>query len=302
MRRDLTNYLFWLFVRAPSWVSRSHVAALCMLARTARFAPGNPVVESLNAVSRIAARHGERQDPVVNYRAFLDQIHQAGLGYLELMREGPAVVDRRVEIPPEVAAIGNEQLSKGRGLVVAVPHNTGGILTTVGFARAFPSRVLLRNSTSPQRDQMMMDLFERLDVDAYLTRNDSPSGMFRACLGALRKGKVLLLTLDNIDPGRASRVDVSMFGRNIPFPSWGARIALQAKAPLVPAWVTTHDGMFRIDAGDAIQDATLEETMQHYASYFERRIIDSPADWLFLGHKRWKRVLVAAAEGDRGGV
>ena len=66
---------------------------------------------------------------------------------------------------------------------MATPHNVGGILASVAFGRTFLSRVLLRNSTSEARDRMVMDLFERLEVDAYLTRSASPTGMFRASLG-----------------------------------------------------------------------------------------------------------------------
>jgi lauroyl/myristoyl acyltransferase len=290
-RRDLLRYLFWLFARAPESVSRLHIRGIALLLRLLYAAPRNPVRESCHQVSELAAELGVRHDARKVYRRFVTQIECAANGYLELMRRGPEAALGRVDLPEEATRTIRDLLDRHGGLLITVPHNVGGFLTSVRLAREIPTRVLARNSTSERRDRLMMEFFERLQIDVYLTRSTHVAGLFRACVSALRGGRVVVATLDNIDPGRKSRLLLPVFGLEIPLPTWGARMAVRAPAPVLPAWVTMIDGFFRLQLGEPIHDAPVDRIIRHYLAYFERRILEDPASWLFLGHKRWCRAL-----------
>jgi len=295
-RRGLIRYLYWLFRNAPAPVSRLHLAGLCGLLRLLGHVPGNPVRRSCGSVARLARRRGISHRPRVIYREFVGQIHLAAGGYLAAMRDGPRAIPEWTSVPGEVTERIRGLLGSGTGVLLSVPHNVGGILCAAALARHFPVLVLARNSTSARRDRMMLELLERLGVEGYLTRSVNVGGLYRACVRALRGGTVVVATLDNIDPGRRSRLRIPMFGREVDLPSWGARIAARAGAPVVPGWVGLAEGKFRVRLGASIFAAPAEAVVRHYMAYFEDCILEDPASWLFLGHKRWGATLREAAE------
>jgi len=296
-RRYALAYLYWLFREAPRPVSRAHLLALRGLLSAAAPLPSNPVRRACRAVHTLAP--GAGRDPARIYRAFVAQLCGAADAYLTAMREGPEQLEESLALAPSTLQEIRRLLDRGQGLMISVPHNVGGILGSASMARRFPTLVLARNSTSEGRDRMMVDLFARLGVELHLTRSTNVAGLFRTCVKALRSGKVVVATLDNIDPGRQSRIEVPVFGGRLPMPTWGARIAARARAPLVPGWVTFDSGRFRIELGRPVEGAAPERLVEHYVGYFEQRILEDPASWLFLGHKRWVAALEAAAERRR---
>jgi lauroyl/myristoyl acyltransferase len=154
----------------------------------------------------------------------------------------------------------------------------------------------MKNSNSEARDRTSLDFARRVGVDAFMTRSVSPLGLFRACLKGARKGQLLVATVDNIDPGRKSQAHARVFGQRLAFTPWAVRISQQAKIPLVPGWITWHDGRFVLQHGEPWLGDDIEDGVQHYMSYFEQRILDDPSSWLFIGHRRWARVLNRAVE------
>ena len=40
----------------------------------------------------------------------------------------------------------------------------------------------------------------------------------------------------------------------------------------------------------------LEMVAQHYVNFFEKKMLEDPASWAYLGDKRWRRVLREASE------
>jgi lauroyl/myristoyl acyltransferase len=294
-RRRSLAYLYWLFRNAPEPVSRAHVVALKLLLHAAAVAPGNPVLRSCRAIRALAPGTAGGRGAVGIHRAFVNQLGAAAAGYLAAVRRGPAVLEEWVHLPQPALERIDRLRTRSRGLMIAVPHNVGGILGSARLARELPTMVLARNSTSAGRDRMMVELFERLGVEILLTRSTHVAGLFRSCIRALRRGTVVVATLDNIDPGRKSRLEVPVFGGALPMPTWGARIAARAGAPVLPGWVG-HDGRrFGLTVGEPRADADPERLVTHYMAWFEERILQDPASWLFLGHKRWATALEAAA-------
>lgn len=290
-RRDTVRYLYWLFRTAPRWLSMMQVHMLTGLARLAYWFPGNKLRRACEDVAQLAAASASRRSARQIYGGLLDQFIATSAAFIDVVREGPQAVDRHAALTPESVSFMRGLLERHGSFCLGVPHNVAGILFSIRLTRELPTLVLMKNSNSEARDRTSLDFARRVGVDAFMTRSVSPLGLFRACLKGARKGQLLVATVDNIDPGRKSQAHARVFGQRIAFTPWAVRISQQAKIPLVPGWITWQDGRFVLQHGDPWLGDDIEDGVQHYMSYFERRILDDPSSWLFIGHRRWARVL-----------
>jgi lauroyl/myristoyl acyltransferase len=47
--------------------------------------------------------------------------------------------------------------------------------------------------------------------------------------------------------------------------------------------------------GEPILSGDIQAAVQHYATFFEKQILEDPASWAYLADKHWQDVLGAAA-------
>jgi lauroyl/myristoyl acyltransferase len=115
----------------------------------------------------------------------------------------------------------------------------------------------------------------------------------RAMFSALDDGQVLVATVDNVDPGFG--VEAKIFGTEVEFAPWAARIAVRRRVPIVPAYFrSTADGV-RVVCGEPFTTTDPAAAIQHYVSFFERCILEDPASWAYLIDRKWSRVMRRAA-------
>jgi lauroyl/myristoyl acyltransferase len=113
----------------------------------------------------------------------------------------------------------------------------------------------------------------------------------------LKKGMVVAATVDSID--HASQTKVRMFGQEVGFASWAAKIGVKKKVPIIPSYFRSDGRRVTAVFGEEIITDNIETAMQHYAGFFERQILMDPASWAYLGDKRWRRLLQKAVPSHR---
>ncbi|MDH3949103.1 MAG: hypothetical protein OEU74_09100, partial [Gammaproteobacteria bacterium] len=101
--------------------------------------------------------------------------------------------------------------------------------------------------------------------------------------------------LDNMDHSEHG-VKAQIFGKQIGFPSWAAKIAARLKVPVVPSYFHSSGRQISGVFGEPLTSDNPEVLVQHYVSFFEQKMLEDPASWAYLGDKRWRRVLREASE------
>lgn len=117
-------------------------------------------------------------------------------------------------------------------------------------------------------------------------------GAYRACLKALKAGRVVGFMLDQNRPG-GQGVFVPFFGRPASTSPGLALLSWQSGAVVLPVFEHREGGRHVVEIGEAIEpppdreDATVEAYTARYTALIEAEIRRHPAEWLWL-HRRWK--------------
>jgi len=295
----LQPVVFWFLKNAPSWLAVAPLQIVSVLAMALYWLPGNPLRLACTYVSQLALPHGFRHRPWQLYRRFLGNIVTASRGYRSLLRGGPEAVVDRIELRDEDQRKMDEALDAYGGAIVACPHNPGSAFASLRMNQTIPMIAVMKNSATVRRTRLALEAFERMQVRLLMVRSGNPFELSRAMFTALKDRLAIAATVDNIDttPGA---VNARIFGIEIGFAPWAAKIAAKKKVPIVPSYYRSRGDEIVADFGEPLVTSDLQQALQHYVSFFEQKILEDPASWAYLADRKWRRALRHAAQAMNG--
>ena len=281
--------------RLPQCVRRALIRCVGAAAKAGYFIPFTSVRQCVKDMALLAGEPRPRR----LYSRLVDKTLTAVNLYLDLLRDGVEAILPRLQL-----AEGEEErlrpvLAGGRGAICVVPHCAGSVIAAARFDRAFSSLVLVREPKSAERAKIQVEIMRRLGLDLMCIRHLPPQTRARRILGSLRQGRFIIGTTD-LARKRVDSIEVTMFGERVTLPSWPARFASRRDACLVPAYITIEQGRAMVRFDEPFFEKDIERATARWAKCFERSILASPSDWVFMFDKRWRRILRAAAV-RRGG-
>jgi len=279
-----------LFVLAPRLRTESCVRvadAVGIVLRLLYFIPFTRFRAAPRDLWRIGANAA---GPKEIYHGFVQGVVFALKAYVRLYKEGLDAIIGDI-VFEEGASERLASLREQYGAVICVvPHCAGSVLAAGRFTRALPTFVLVREPKWERRRHIQVDFLRLLGLRLLLLRGLSKVRRSRRILQALREGYVLIGTTD-LARRSSDSIEVAMFGTRVALPAWPARFAIRRRVPIVPSYVRVHNGRIRVACGEPIVGADPTEVTARWAAAFERDILDTPSDWVFMFDKRWKRIL-----------
>jgi len=287
--------LFWLLRHMPLFVALLPVRLLIGMMRMLYDWRNNPLRQSCEYICVLAQRAGYEHQPRQVYQQYLSNARGVIENYFRLYRHGVEAVIDRVAFAPEQTEMLNQLLAEYGGVVVAVPHNFGSAFSALKMHREFPLILIARNPSTIVRTKAALGMFERMQVSILMVRGGNPFELSRTLFSILKSGKVLAATLDNVDRSEQGVV-AQFFGQQVGFPSWAAKMTARLGVPVVPSYFHSQGNQITGVLGEPLVSNELELVAQHYVSFFEKKMLEDPASWAYLGDKRWRRVLREASE------
>lgn len=287
--------LFWLLRHMPLFVALLPVRLLIGMMRMLYDWRNNPLRQSCEYICVLAQRAGYEHQPRQVYQQYLSNARGVIENYFRLYRQGVETVIDRVAFAPEQTEMLNQLLAEYGGVVVAVPHNFGSAFSALKMHREFPLILIARNPSTIARTKAALGMFERMQVSILMVRGGNPFELSRTLFSILKSGKVLAATLDNVDRSEQGVV-AQFFGQQVGFPSWAAKMTARLGVPVVPSYFHSQGNQITGVLGEPLVSNELEMVAQHYVSFFEKKMLEDPASWAYLGDKRWRRVLREASE------
>jgi len=253
--------------------------------------PLNPWRGTIRAAIAIGARG---RSPSWIYSNLVDATISTGLGFLQAHVKGVDSVLPRIRFAPgSREKIESMAARYGRGIIV-IPHCVGGIFSAALFARKFPTLILSKGPKNQRRADVQRRFMEPLGLNLLVLDRNSAVAAARQFMKALKEGHFIVGTCD-LDYRRDDSLPSTMFGLEVNLPSWPARFARQAKAPIIPGYAAVEGGRVTIIIGDPIVERDLEKATRAWAAAFERFILNRPWDWAFLADLKWGRNLRRSA-------
>jgi lauroyl/myristoyl acyltransferase len=170
-------------------------------------------------------------------------------------------------------------------------------LCALRIGHSFDMLLVAKNSPTVSRTRIALDFYERMKVSVLMVRGGNAYELSKVMFSVLKQKKLLAATLDNVDRTGHS-IRVRMFGQEVGFSGWAARIAARMQVPLIPAWFQACGREQQVIIGEAIVTQDARAAVQHYAQFFEQQILRDPASWAYLADKHWQAVLQRAAATD----
>jgi len=295
LKSIIIPFLFWLLRHMPLFVALLPVRLLIGMMRMLYGWRNNPLSQSCEYICVLAQRAGYEHQPRQVYQQYLSNARGVIENYFRLYRQGVEAVIDRVAFAPEQTEMLNQLLAEYGGVVVAVPHNFGSAFSALKMHREFPLILIARNPSTIARTKAALGMFERMQVSILMVRGGNPFELSRTLFSILKSGKVLAATLDNVDRSEQGVV-AQFFGQQVGFPSWAAKMTARLGVPVVPSYFHSQGKQITGVLGEPLVSNELEMVAQHYVSFFEKKMLEDPASWAYLGDKRWRRVLREASE------
>jgi len=295
LKSIIIPFLFWLLRHMPLFVALLPVRLLIGMMRMLYGWRNNPLRQSCEYICVLAQRAGYEHQPRQVYQQYLSNARGVIENYFRLYRQGVEAVIDRVAFAPEQTEMLNQLLAEYGGVVVAVPHNFGSAFSALKMHREFPLILIARNPSTIARTKAALGMFERMQVSILMVRGGNPFELSRTLFSILKSGKVLAATLDNVDRSEQGVV-AQFFGQQVGFPSWAAKMTARLGVPVVPSYFHSQGKQITGVLGEPLVSNELEMVAQHYVSFFEKKMLEDPASWAYLGDKRWRRVLREASE------
>lgn len=295
LKSIIIPFLFWLLRHMPLFVALLPVRLLIGMMRMLYGWRNNPLRQSCEYICVLAQRAGYEHQPRQVYQQYLSNARGVIENYFRLYRQGVEAVIDRVAFAPEQTEMLNQLLAEYGGVVVAVPHNFGSAFSALKMHREFPLILIARNPSTIARTKAALGMFERMQVSILMVRGGNPFELSRTLFSILKSGKVLAATLDNVDRSEQGVV-AQFFGQQVGFPSWAAKMTARLGVPVVPSYFHSQGNQITGVLGEPLVSNELEMVAQHYVSFFEKKMLEDPASWAYLGDKRWRRVLREASE------
>jgi len=288
----LQPVLYWFLRNAPRPLALSPFYLITGMARLAYPIRRNPLKRSCEDLCRIATAAGVSHEPRVVHAHFLQNVLAAARSYRDLLRGGSDEVLGRVDTSDLQRSVG-KLVKAGRPFILFVPHNLAAIYGGVALTRMLPLLIVARNSKTIRRTRLALDVYERINAKVLMVRGSNPFEIARAMYSALADGKVLVATVDNVDP--ASGTPAAIFGVDVEFAPWAAKIAAKRSVPVVPMYFHSDGDNVRVVCGEPLVTNDTVTAIRHYVSFFEQRILQDPASWAYLADRKWSRIMRRAA-------
>lgn len=205
----------------------------------------------------------------------------------------------------ETAAVLDDAVGEGRGVVIASPHwfcyeMVGGVVNL-----RHRLVMLVREQADQRRARIKNQWYAALGVETVRRpRQSSLLADTRACLKILKSGAILGVTPD-LPVGPENGVPVNLFDRTMHFKAGAVALAFYSKAPLIyfePVW---HGDRFVLrwqrapDPSDySDRHEAVRHGMQAWCDFVEAHLERQPEDWLFWLDKNWTRLLRSTPRGS----
>ena len=275
----------------PLGIVRFFAYSVALLFKAYYFFPNSHARRTLTNLCRLLDGH----TPRATYSRMMDHVAAATVGYARLMRgDANAVIANTAFDDESRKRIVDAYATYGQ-VIFVVPHTAGAVLAAARFGKEFPCVMLVRESKSKRRGQIMQRYFERLGPELLFVRRSDPRSVTRRMIQVLREGKSIIGSTD-LARRRPDTLDVRVFGQDVPMPSWPARFSLKRGVPIVPCYIQMQGDRIIMMCGEPYVAKDLVAGTQCWASYFEEQIRRYPSDWLFMLEKRWSRIIAAAAQ------
>ena len=254
--------------------------------------PNNPLRNACEHICQLTP--GRNSVPAHSPRQIYKQFLHNTLGVLDnfftLYRHGSEAVLPRINMQADDQVRIQSLIDAHGGIVLAVPHNIASAFSALRIGDCFDMLLVAKNSPTIERTRIAIDFYERMQLSLLLVREGHPIELSRAMFSCLRNGKLVAATLDNIDR-TSSQVPVLLFGQTVGLSDWAARIAARMQVPVIPAYFDSRGNDIEVSVGTALVSQDIPYAVQHYASYFEQKILENPASWAYLADKHWQKVL-----------
>ena len=287
-------FLYKMLNTVPIPLALLPAKIVIMLVRVLYVLRNNTFRDSCRYICRIASHAGYNHKPFRVYQQSLTNAYGTLQNYFRLYRDGAESVIDYIQLRDSDAAMINETLNQYGGLVIAVPHNYGAVFSAMKMHKAFPLLIVSRNSSTIERTKIAVEYYERMGINVLLVRGGNPFELSRTLFKVLKAGKAVAATVDSLDHSEGA-LTVKMFGEDIGFSPWAAKIAVKMGVPVVPSFFHSKGRVVEAVYGNPLLTENVQEAVQHYAAFFERQILKDPASWAYLGDKRWRKVLRKAA-------
>ena len=255
----------------------------------------NPLRQSCEYISKLAAARGIRHDPRKLYQQFLTNVRTIFGHYIRLYQKGAAGIQHRVIIRPEDAEMIEQLRHEHGGVLFNTVHNVGSAFSVVKLNMIWPTLIVSRNPSTIDRTKMALEFFNAMQVKILMVRGGSPMELSRAMFSALKENYVVATTLDNMDHSERA-VKANIFGLVIGFNPWAAKVGVKRKVPMLPVYFRSVGKEIHAVFDTMLITDSIEAAVQHYVSYFEKSILEDPASWAYLGDRRWSKVLKEASD------
>jgi lauroyl/myristoyl acyltransferase len=285
--------LHWLLLHTPISIAKAPVRLAIFLLRGLYWWPRNPLRLSCEHICNIAQRAGHKHQARQVYQQLLTNLFGAMENYFDLYDRGPDFTLDRVRLSGTDSLKVNQLINEHGGVLIMVPHNFGTTHSTLKMNRTLPLLAVVRNSPTRERSEIAVDYFTRMQTEFLLVRDGKPIQLTRTLFSVLKSDKAVLATVDKLDRSE-NRIEVDMFGSPVGFSPWATKIAARLQIPIIPSYCKSRGHQLSIILGSPLVSKDPGELTQHYARFFEQKIIEDPASWAFLGDKHWGKALYKA--------
>lgn len=286
----------WVLDSLPGWVPRAYLRMAIAVAQGAAPLPLNQLTEACGYAAKLSRAAGHDVSLRGVYRRFLAEFRTVLEMSLRIRREGLDPVLPMMRMAPGREEAMRAATEEYGGVIFAVPHNPGAIMSAPAVARAGRMLLISKNPASVERTRMALGAYEALRTQVLMVRTGNATKLARTCMRELRRGTIVVATVDRPDRSEG-KVVLPVFGQPVGLAPWAARIATHAKVPIIPGFIRTDRRGVMVETGAAEVHTDPIEAMGSYMGYFERKILEDPASWSFLADKRWRRILRVASQG-----
>jgi KDO2-lipid IV(A) lauroyltransferase len=274
----------------PERLRRGYFKSFGLLGKACYFAPCCHARRTVGNFCRMTGRSDSRRI----YFQIVDNLLFAASGFGRLMSDGTDAVAEMMTFDEASAARMEAVRARYGAGILLVPHCAASVLSAAGFARRFPTLVLVRESRNMSRSRLLRRYFDQLGAELLFVRRTDPTIVARTILRALHEKKFVIGTTDLTRNG-PDTVEVKFFGQGVPLPAWPARFSARRKIPIMPSYIRVSGGRIVASCDEPYIEQDITVATQRWAGYFEKSIRESPADWVFMLDKHWSSVIAKAA-------
>jgi len=184
--------------------------------------------------------------------------------------------------------------AEGRGAILLGTHAGNGVLLALRLASSgWPVSVVYREARMTPSG-FFQNGFARYAVEGILANEGLRA--YGRMLQAVRRGRILFVTLDQGVRRARDGVIVRFLGKDVGIAAGPAQLARHARTPVLPVIATGHDDAwhFRIEPPLPRAEGSLAAEVECLARASERQILLHPELWSWH-HRRWHRQPFARA-------